>query len=163
MDTPEKNRIPMAETWIVVADSTRARIFTPTRQGQALERVKELCHPSSRTHERELTTDRPGRTFDSEGPGRHAMSQNVSPKEHEAWKLCKELANEIETARAQGRIDRVALVAAPSFLGELRKTLNEQTARLIIYALDKNLAHMNDKQIVEHLPASVLQDKKSRP
>ena len=84
--------------------------------------MKELLHPESRAHQRELTTDRPGRAFDSKGPGRHAVSGgSVSPKEHEASKLCSELADEIETARVQGRFDRLVLVATPSFLGELRK------------------------------------------
>jgi hypothetical protein len=83
----------MTNTWIVVADSARARIFKPVRQGRALEQVDELLHPASRSHERQLTTDRPGRSFDSEGPGRHAMSESVSPKEHEAWKLSKKLAD----------------------------------------------------------------------
>jgi protein required for attachment to host cells len=145
----------MAGTWIVVADSARARIFTPAAQGRALEQVQELLHPSSRAHERELTTDRPGRSFDSDGPGRHAMSECVSPKEHEAWKLCKELADEIETARAQGRFDRLVLVAAPAFLGELRKTLSDQTARIVVEELDKNLAQMDTQDIVKHLPVEV--------
>lgn len=145
----------MAGTWIVVADSARARIFEPAAQGRALEQVRELLHPGSRAHERELTTDRPGRSFDSEGPGRHAMSESVSPKEHEAWKLCKELADEIEKARAQGRFDRLVLVAAPSFLGELRKTLSDQTMRLVVGDMDSNLASMDAANILEHLPEGI--------
>lgn len=141
----------MAGTWIVVADSARARIFTPIRQGQALELVHERLHPGSRAHERELTTDRPGRTFDSEGPGRHAMSETVSPKEHEAWKLCHQLVEDIETARAQGRFDRLVLVAGPSFLGQLRKTLSDPAARLIANTVNKNLAQMEPPDILRHL------------
>lgn len=147
----------MTATWILVADSVRARIFTPIKQGQALEQVQEWQHPSSRVHEHDLTTDKPGRTFDSQGPGRHAMSESVSPKDHEAWKLCKQVSDEIETARAQGRFDRLVLVAAPSFLGELRKTLSEQSMRLVQGALDKNLSKMDAHQLIKHLPASVLQ------
>ncbi len=142
----------MSGTWIIVADSSRARIFKPIRQGQALEQVVEFLHPAARAHKRDLTTDRPGRTFDSEGPGRHAMSEHVSPKQHEAWKLCKELANHIETARAQGKFDHLVLVAGPAFLGALRKTLSDHTSRLIVNAQDKNLAHMDTQAILKHLP-----------
>jgi protein required for attachment to host cells len=84
------------------------------------------------------------------------MSESVSPKEHEAWKLCKELADEIETARVQERFDRLVLVAAPSFLGELRKTLSDPTARLVVAELDKNLAQMDTQDILQHLPAGLL-------
>ena len=146
----------MAGIWIVVADSARARIFASARQGRELEQVTELLHPESRFHNRDLTTNRPGRTFDSEGPGRHAMSESVSPREHEAWKLCRALADEIETARAQERFDRIVLVAAPAFLGELRKTLSDQTTRLVVAALDKNLGSLDAQGIVKHLPKNVL-------
>jgi protein required for attachment to host cells len=83
------------------------------------------------------------------------MSESVSPKEHEAWKLCKELADEIEKARAQGRFDRLVLVAAPSFLGELRKTLSDQTMRLVVGDMDSNLASMDAANILEHLPEGI--------
>lgn len=147
----------MASTWIAVADSTRARIFKPVKKGHALEQVQELYHAGSRAHGRELITDKPGRTFDSEGPGRHALSESVSPREHEAWKLCKELADTIETARAQGRFDKLILMAGPSLLGELRKMLSEPTARLVVSTLDKNPAHMDEQEILRHLPAGALQ------
>jgi protein required for attachment to host cells len=147
-------------TWIAVADSTRAKIFTPAEKGQALEQVQELHHAGSRTHERELITDRPGRTFDSNGPGRHALSESVSPREHEAWKLCKELADEIESARAQGKFDRLFLVAGPSLLGELKKRLSEPTARLVVSTLDKNLAQLNEQELIQHLPPEALQQEK---
>lgn len=142
----------MAETWIVVADSTSARIFTPAKQGDKIEQVQELIHAASRAQERELATDSPGRVFDSEGEGRHSMSKSVSPKEHEARKLCKRLADEIETARAQTRLDRIVLIAAPSLLGELRKMLSNQSSRLIVKGIDKNLAQMDESEIVKHLP-----------
>jgi protein required for attachment to host cells len=146
----------MAKTWVVVADSARARIFALAKRGEALEEVDELLHPASRAHERELATDCPGRAFDSEGPGRRAMSESISPRQHEAWKLRRELADAIETARAQDRFDRLVLVAGPSFLGELRKTLSDQTARLVVGELDKNLAQMDAQDILQHLPAGVL-------
>ncbi len=151
----------MIETWILVADNARARIFKTIKQGQALEQVQEWLHPSSRAHERDLTSDRPGRTFNSEGPGRHGMGEGASAKDHEAWKLCKQVSDDIEKARAQGQFDRLVLVAAPAFLGELRNMLSEPTMRLVAGALDKNLAQMDEQQIIEHLPASVLRQEGS--
>lgn len=148
----------MPATWVVVADSARARIFTVDTEDQRapLKQVKELLHPESRSHERDLTTDANGRTFDSEGPGRHAMSENVSPKKHEAWKLCRDLADDIEKARAQSRFNRLVLIAAPAFLGQLRKTLSPATARMVIREIDKDLAHMDESGIGNHLPSDVL-------
>lgn len=141
----------MTTTWIVVADSANARILQPSDNGRELQEIKTLVHPASRAHERELTTDRPGRSFDRFGPGRHAMSEIVSPKQHEAWKLCKALAETIETARSRGEFDRLILVADPPFLGALRKTLSAPTRRLVSHEVDKNIADMEARDIWKRL------------
>lgn len=150
----------MAKTWIVVSDSARARIFAASSTGNGqekrLEKIQERVHASSRSHERELASDARGRAFDSEGPGRHAMSEKVSPKEHEAWKLCKELADEIERSRAKGEFDRLVLVAAPAFLGELRKKLSEPTRRCVVKEVDKDLAGMSPADISRHVSGDFL-------
>ncbi len=145
------------KTWIVVADSTRARIFEHDRQQPApeLQLITNLEHPAAQAHERDLTTDRPGRTFDRMGPGRHAMSESVSPKDHEAGKWCKELSDEIEKARLNGSFDRMVIIAAPAFLGQLRKMLPTPTSRLVAHEIDKNLAHMDVQDIRDHIPAEV--------
>lgn len=145
----------MKNTWIVIADSARARIFALVEHGAKLEPIKELLHAESRAQERDLITDRPGRGFDREGPGRHAMSPSVSPKAHEASKFCKELADELETARKRERCDRLVLVAAPAFLGQLRKSLSNHTSQLVSQALDKNLVHMDAAEILAHLPEAI--------
>lgn len=140
-----------SNTWVIVADSSRARVLQLAKKGRELQEIKTLVHPESRSHERELTTDRPGRSFDRMGPGRHAMSETVSPKQHEAWKLCKELAGEIETARSRSEFDRLVLVAAPPFLGALRKTLSDTTLRLTTHEVGKNMAEMPARDILRRL------------
>jgi protein required for attachment to host cells len=146
----------MRNTWIVVTDSTRARIFSHDKKGQALLMVKEMRHPESRMHGSELEADRPGTSFQSKGPGKHAMSQQVSPKEHEAWKLSKELADALDHARMEDKFDQLVLVAAPRFLGNMRKTLSDQVNRLVTAELDKNIAHLPENEILAHLPESVM-------
>lgn len=142
----------MAETWIVAADSARAKIFAVSEQGDRLEERKSFLHPASRAREGELTTDRHGRSFDSRGEGRHAMSANVSPKEHEAALFSKVVADEIEAGRIEGRFDRLALIASPAFLGLLRKSLSDTTVRLVAFDSDKNVVHLSPEGIREHLP-----------
>jgi len=146
----------MPRTWVVVADSARAEIFNVAEDGATLRRLKELSHPLARLHERDIVADAPGRVLDREGIGRHAMSESVSPKEHEAWKLCNEVADEIETARAQGRFNRLVIVAAPAFLGGLRKRLSAPTARLVAGEINKDLSGLPPDEIRAHLPDAML-------
>lgn len=144
------------KTWIVVADSARARIFESSGKTDDLRLAKDLEHPASQAHERDLITDRPGRTFDSNGPGRHAMSESVSPKEHESAKFCKTLSDAIEHARNEQAFDRLVIVAAPAFLGQLRKMLSASAAQLVTLEIDKNLAQMDEQDILAHLPTGLL-------
>jgi protein required for attachment to host cells len=148
----------MKDTWIVVANSERARVFTVAEEKdrRRLQEVKELVHPASRGHERDLVANGSDRTFNSEGPGRHARSESISPKEHEAWKLCKELAGELESARTNDRFRELIVVAAPEFLGQLRKSMTPPTARLIARELDKDVAHLKTVAIEKHLPADIM-------
>lgn len=146
----------MANTWIVLADGARARIFAVDQDEKAMAEIKEILHPESRSHERDLITDGPGFAFDSAGPGRHPVSQNESPKKHEAMKLCKELAEAIELGRAKGQFGRLVIAAAPAFLGDLRKKLHPQTVRLVTDQLNKDLVHLKPDEIRKHLPDGIL-------
>lgn len=142
----------MRETWLVVADSTRARIFATARGWDTLQERTDLVHPLGRANERELTSDLPGRTFDSYGEGRHAMAPRTGPKEHEAVVFAKELAAEIEAARTRNELDSLVVMAAPSFLGLLKSELSEAAQRLVVTSIHKNLVKSSLDEIRKHLP-----------
>ena len=73
----------MSKFWVVVADKSKARIFTVDDPRGALLGVHELKHPEALEREQELSSDRPGRSFDSMGQGRHAMGSTVEPGKQE--------------------------------------------------------------------------------
>ena len=83
----------MSRKWVVVADQSRARIFTVDDAHGPLLQVDELEHPEARKREQELMSDRPGRSFDSAGQGRHAMGTSVEPKKEEAVRFAKQIAD----------------------------------------------------------------------
>jgi len=57
----------MSRFWVVVADQSKARIFTVADPRGALLTVGELEHPEARDREQALTSDRPGLSFDTNG------------------------------------------------------------------------------------------------
>lgn len=142
----------MKTRWLVVADSTRARIFVAVGGWDSLEERADLVHPLSRARDRELTSDSPGRSFDSVGGGRHAMAPRTDPKEHEASVFARELAAEIEAARARNELDGLVIMAAPSFLGLLNSELSDAAHELLIDSVHKNLVKSSLEEIREHLP-----------
>lgn len=142
----------MIKAWVVAANSTTARIFLAETPMGALQELKTLCHPESRLREQDLTSDGPGRSFDSAGEGRHAMEVEVRAKKQEAIRFAEELAAELEAGRTQGKYDALCLMAEPSFLGLLRGKLGSQTMATVLTEVDKNFAKRSPQDIRQALP-----------
>ena len=143
----------MKSTWIIVAESARARIFTVSGIGGKFQEVSDLSHPESRLHDRELSSDLPGRTFDSHGDGRHAMEQATGPQEQEAQAFATEITRQIDRGQREGNFDSLVLVAPPKFLGRLRSELSKSARNALIGELDKNLVETDTKTIERHVSA----------
>ena len=142
----------MSDVWVVVASSTRCRIFTQHNHSAPLEELEDMVHPEGRLHARDLGTDRPGRSFDSAGAGRHGMGQPVSPTEQENIRFAKMVASRLDAARKQHAFDRLVLVADPRFLGHLRHGMTPATRNCLSTELQKNLADADPATIREALP-----------
>ncbi len=142
----------MNTTWVLVADSSRARIFTATSAIASLEEIETLAHPEGRLHEQDITSDLPGRSFDSHGQGRHAMGAKVEPKQQEQIAFARRLCDRIERARDQGDYKQLILVTTPALLGLLRKQMSSDTAKRVTHEVVKNITQLSAEQIRQHLP-----------
>jgi protein required for attachment to host cells len=143
----------MTKTWVLVADASRARIFSLESHQDSLHEIATLTHPESRLHEHELTTDRPGRTFDSSGQGgRHAMEQKSSPKRQEALSFARSIGARLESARIAGDFGHLVLVAGPPFLGLLREQLSDEIRKHVTLEIDKELTTLDAAELRSRLP-----------
>lgn len=145
----------MTTTWVIAAESSRARIFSLRKLKGEITEIFTLDNPDSRKHEQELTSDLPGRSFDSTGQGRHAMGSATEPKQHEAITFAKQIADHLDTHRKAGDFGQLIIFAAPAFLGLLRENLNSQTNKLVVHENNKNLVQLSEEKIREHLPYSL--------
>ena len=137
--------------WIAVANRATARIFAADSPLGAIEEIETLLHPAGRVPEQALVTDKPGRTYDRAGPGRHSDPDTVQ-HDHEAAAFAGEIAACLAKGRETGRYGTLVIAAPPAFLGELRKHLDAQTQSLVTLELDKDLAHLGARELREHLP-----------
>lgn len=142
----------MAYTWVVVADSVRARIFTAETSTSGLAELETLTHPEGRMHDRDITSDLPGRSFDSLGNARHAMEPPTDPKHELAIEFARTVAHHLDAARIKKDFERLVIVAAPAFLGLLRDQLNPTCRKQVAFELNKNLTQHTPEDIREHLP-----------
>jgi len=142
----------MGSTWVLVADSSHARIFEAESSRGSLKELTDLIHPESRLHAQKLTSDLPGRTFDSNGHGRHDLEERTDVKESEAINFARKINEYLEKSRIKGAFRRLVVAATPSFLGILRKTLNSNTSKMVTQEIDKNLVKLDIKDVRKHLP-----------
>ena len=148
----------MAITWVVVAESSRARIFSVENTKDPMDEILTLDHPDSRAHEQELTSDLPGRAFDSSGQGgRHALSTSIEPKQQETITFAKQIAELLDRHRKSSDYDKLIIFAAPAFLGLLRERMSDQTNKLVVYESNKNLVQLSLDKIREHIPVPLPQ------
>lgn len=134
-------------TWIVVANQQLARIYARARKFGDLVEVKRLENAAGQKSARDLVSDRPGRAFESAGPGRHAMEPPTDPKDQEADRFAREIAREVEAGRTHDQFGGIVLVAGPAFLGRLRHTLSDAARKMVEREVDKNFQHFDAAEI----------------
>lgn len=141
----------MRKTWVIVADNSRARIFTSETPSSPLIEVDSIVHPEARMHDRDITSDLPGRGSGT-GGSRHSYETETDAKDYENLGFAKRIAGFLDEARKSDKYKQLIIVAAPSLLGNLRSGLNDQTRRLVSLELDKNLSQLSPAEIRKHMP-----------
>ncbi|MGZ3633465.1 MAG: host attachment protein [Parachlamydiaceae bacterium] len=136
----------MGSTWLVVANSSMARFFQVGKNGSLLE-IETLIHPESRLHGKDLTSDRPGRAYESSSSTRHAIEPSTFPKEVEAEVFARAVAAHLYAAFSERRFNRLQIVAAPHFLGLLRQAIASNIAQTIFNEINKDVTQFTVEEI----------------
>jgi len=137
----------MHNTWVVVADSARARIFRRNARWQKLDEHQDLAHPESRLHDGDLKTGGRGEQRESTNRSAHSSDYAVSPSEKHAEDFARDIAHTLHDGRSRGDFEKLVLVAPPSFLGHLRHKLDNTTAQCVTQEVDKNWSRRSAQDI----------------
>jgi len=141
----------MTTTWVLVAHRAGARVFSHDGPGKALRLVQDIEHPRGRAQNREIDSDRQGRSYEGGASQTHGLSRNEDPHEHDARVFAGELADVLRRGRVDRRFDHAVLVAEPGFLGTLRGALDDTTAATVTGSLGKDLAHERPEEVAYRL------------
>ena len=139
------------KTCILVADGAHARVYLNDGPGHGISEMKEYAKDIDLNASRDINADKPGRSFDSGGEGRHAMEPPTDAKRHAKGEFARGLAEKINTAMTAGEFDRLVLVAAPVTLGDLRQHLSKHASDNIHGEIAKDLTHANNKDLLAQL------------
>jgi protein required for attachment to host cells len=137
-------------TWILLADESVARIIE-ARSLSDFREIGRIEHPAGRLHDGELVSDRPGRSYDSFSSTRHAIAAKTTATEIEAQLFAREIANFLERAHAEKRVQRIYLVASPNFLGLLRAQLHPSVESVVVESVGKELTTIHPEEIKNHI------------
>jgi len=139
----------MSKTWVVVAESSRAKIYE-VEKNESHKTLKELTgftHSVVRNHKQQLSSNQ-------QKESRHSqlIGSLDSYKDHERTSFARTIGQHLNSARNKGKFSKLILMSPPKFLGDLRKNLGNETNKYVVSEIDKNLVRHNLKDIQAHMP-----------
>jgi protein required for attachment to host cells len=139
--------LPNEPTYIVACSAAAARVWRSDLRFGDWTLVAEMGDELASHREQEFESDRPGRSFDIVGAGRHAMSPTESSQDHQTMLFARKLASYLNKAVASGEISHLVLLAAPGFLGHLRSEFSDSTRKVVLLAEPRNLTGLAERDI----------------
>lgn len=144
----------MSRLRIVVADQAEAIFYDSSSLEAAPREVARISDPLAHLHDRDLVSDRPGRSYESVGGARHAIERENDPRQREAVRFARRIARRLDEARRRNEYEQLIVVAGPPFLGLMREELSGPTRRRVVHEIRKDLVHSPMAALRKHLPAS---------
>src|SRR5262245_51132769 len=132
--------------WVVAADEAIARFLQRQGVRGELELIEELTDPDAHARGSDLRRDAYGRRGSTV-----ATSAGEDEPHFEAETFARRVAQRLAEAFHQHRFDELRIAAAPRFLGLLRKSLDTPVARMVTETVNKDLVHMTEREITEHV------------
>ena len=138
--------------WMLVADGRRARVLVESHRGAPLTERADLAMEIS-DDDLYDPQDRPPRSFDRVGPGRHAMDRGRNLHEAEEEKFLKRVAEQLAEAEKHQQFEHLVIAAPPRALGLLRTMLPQSTQDRIYATTPKDVLGEDAAKLRERLQA----------
>lgn len=140
----------MTKTWILVANASKAKIFSVNKLKfltgkEKLESVQEFTHPASRKKDVDIASDKLGHY--KEG----SFVEPTDPKKYEAESFGREIVSTLEAARVANEFDELILVVPAQFRGMMNKHLRSPLEQVISKVIEKDYTKDGEKVLEKHL------------
>lgn len=141
----------------VIADGGRARFVERDSEGR-FRTASSFLSSSLHKQGRDLTSDRPGRVFESADSSRHGVEPRQDPRESEKANFVELVVDEIGRAHAARSFDQFVLVAPPKVVGEIRRVVPDALKAVLKCTVQKDLTNTPDHDLAAHLSPEALRD-----
>lgn len=137
----------MENTWMLVCDAGRARIFSFENRDDDWQTVEEIENERGRARTSEIVTDRVGRVRQSGTGVKPGMEATTDPADTEETKFVHQLGRHLQRGFDGNLFGRLVLVAPPRFLGKLRKELSDPVTRSVAKSIDKDYSQLKEHEL----------------
>ena len=122
--------------WAVTANGRRARIVENLGAGDDSETIVELENEDATGVN--LFSDKPGRSFASEGKGRSAMEYHSDPVRERERHFARRISDHLARSHGNGQFRKLVVTASPRTLGDLRQMFPASLNSHIVAEIDKD-------------------------
>ncbi|MDF3048052.1 MAG: hypothetical protein K0R73_1170 [Candidatus Midichloriaceae bacterium] len=137
---------PKKITWIVVADGSKARLYSSYKSRHNLKLIQKLESEKARVHSHDLGSDKPHGIFERNTP-ESKVDLHYQQEQHFSHQITKILNYGAATHQLQSLI----LIAPPKFLGYLKHMLSVQATLLLSKEINKDLTALKDEELKEYI------------
>ncbi len=138
-------KIGAPESLLLVFDSSRARFYHLNPRGK-IAFLKEVRSGIGHSN-RDVVSDKPGRSFSSGSAGRSAIEPKHDPHKQEKHNFVHELAGLLDAAYDRNEFRELVVAAPERSIGELRGMLSEKIRKSVRQEVPKDLLHYGDDEI----------------
>ena len=140
----------------IIADSRTVRVLEMSTIAAAVAEVAVFRNPMAARHDRDLLSDRAGRTVNPGSRARQAYEPKVGAKRMSMQRWLKDLGSPLRAFLQSRGSERVILVAAPRTLAQLQKSLPVALRRQVCEVLPLDLANQPLSALQERLEPALL-------
>ena len=144
----------MSRIRIVVADQAEAIFYDLGSLQARPTEVARMTDPAAHLHDRDFSSDRPGRAYESVGGARHALERENDPRHRAAVKFARDIAARLDREQRNRDYEQLIVVAGAPFRGLVRAELSAETQARVVHEVPKDLVHSPLEVLREHLPKS---------
>lgn len=139
--------------WILVANASRARLFSADAAGDDWKLIDEFFHEESRAHAGDLTEQR-----DNPNAGSlHKPQPENEPqarKQVEFGRFAKELCQRLDRGVDSHAFEQLVIAAPPNFLGTLRNQLSTRVQSRVVMDLNSDFTNVPERDLHGRIPLS---------
>ena len=138
-------------TWVLIADGGHAKVLETDASLSGLEPQADMDMSVDLPRSHEILTDHAVRSFESRGHARHSKGDAVDPHRELKRAFAKTIGKALEKKLAEGRFERLVVVAPPPALGDLRAALPKKVRATVVGEVAQDLVKTPKSRIWPHL------------